>query len=71
MLMVLNIYKTYDPTYEIMVLKAKPTSKGSVRDTELSETQNYAYWYAHFFPGTHDFRWARVPRTHVFLVGTR
>ena len=24
--------------------------------SELSETQNYAYWYAHFFPGTHDFR---------------
>ena len=24
--------------------------------TELSETQNYAYWYARFFPGTHDFR---------------
>ena len=24
--------------------------------TELSETQNYAYWYACFFPGTHDFR---------------
>ena len=23
---------------------------------ELSETQNYAYWYARFFPGTHDFR---------------
>ena len=38
---------------------------------ELSETQNYAYWYARFFPGTHDFRLARVPRTHVFLVGTR
>ena len=24
--------------------------------TELSETQNYAYWYARFFPGTHVFR---------------
>ena len=24
--------------------------------SELSETQNYAYWYARFFPGTHDFR---------------
>ena len=24
--------------------------------TELSETQNYAYWYACFIPGTHDFR---------------
>ena len=24
--------------------------------TELSETQNYAYLYARFFPGTHDFR---------------
>ena len=24
--------------------------------TELSKTQNYAYWYARFFPGTHDFR---------------
>ena len=24
--------------------------------TELSETQNYAYWYTRFFPGTHDFR---------------
>ena len=24
--------------------------------TELSETQNYTYWYARFFPGTHDFR---------------
>ena len=23
---------------------------------ELSETQNYAYWYARFFPETHDFR---------------
>ena len=23
---------------------------------ELSETQNYAYWYARFFSGTHDFR---------------
>ena len=23
---------------------------------ELSETQNYAYWYARFFPGTHVFR---------------
>ena len=34
--------------------------------SELSETQNYAYWYACFFPGTHDFRKAGVPRTHVF-----
>ena len=33
---------------------------------ELSETQNYAYWYARFFPGTHDFRYAGVPGTHVF-----
>ena len=24
--------------------------------SELSETQNYAYWYARFFPGTHGFR---------------
>ena len=24
--------------------------------TELSDTQSYAYWYARFFPGTHDFR---------------
>ena len=22
---------------------------------ELSETQNYAYWYTRFFPGTHVF----------------
>ena len=22
---------------------------------ELSETQNYAYWHARFFPGVHDF----------------
>ena len=34
--------------------------------TELSETQNNAYWYTRFFPGTHDFRKAGVPRTHVF-----
>ena len=25
-------------------------------NAELSETQNYAYWYTRFFPGTHDFR---------------
>ena len=37
---------------------------------ELSETQNYAYWDANFSPGTHGFHQARVPRTHVFLVGT-
>ena len=24
--------------------------------SELSETQNNAYWYARFFPGTHVFR---------------
>ena len=24
-------------------------------DSELSETQNYAYWYARFSPGTHVF----------------
>ena len=38
--------------------------------TELSETQNYAYWDANFLPGMHGFHQARVPRTHVFLVGT-
>ena len=29
--------------------------RGCELDPELSETQNYAYWYARFFPRTHDF----------------
>ena len=35
-----------------------PTSGAAITEdeSELSETQNYAYWYARFFPGTHDFR---------------
>ena len=32
------------------------TSLSTRGHTEHSETQNYAYWYARFFPGTHDFR---------------
>ena len=31
-------------------------TSGLLQSTELSETQNYAYWYARFFPGTHEFR---------------
>ena len=47
---------------------AFPSSPGQSYNgtTELSETQNYAYWYTRFFPGTHDFCKARVPGTHVF-----
>ena len=54
-----------------LLIFLKQTSWGNYAYTELSETQNYAYWYARFFPGTHDFRQAGVQRTHVFLVGTR
>ena len=38
--------------------KPKVTDRSQIDypNTELSETQNYAYWYARFFPGTHDFR---------------
>ena len=59
-----------------LVLKHKTVleftiSSGKMFLSELSEMQNYAYWYARFFPGTHEFPKAGVSRTHVFLVGTR
>ena len=38
--------------------------------SELSETQNYAYWYTLFSLGRMIFK-AGVQRTHVFLVGMR
>ena len=44
--------------------------RGYEKVTELSETQNYAYWDANFLPGTHGFHQTGVRRTHVFLVGT-
>ena len=33
---------------------------------ELSETQDYAYWDANFFPGTHKFHHVGILHMHVF-----
>ena len=38
--------------------------------SELSETQNCAYWEAKFCLGSHKFYNGGVLRMHVFLIGT-
>ena len=38
-----------------LVIPSKDSLLKIMIESELSETQNYAYWYARFLPGTHVF----------------
>ena len=52
----LNIFFNYLLFSECLPNSLVDLSNFQYKSTELLETQNYAYWYARFFPGTHDWR---------------